>query len=65
MLPQHHKFIEVGQHNKPGLLKNLSMASMRMEKHKARRNTPFMRAATISARCHPYEYFGEASLLES
>jgi hypothetical protein len=49
----------------PGALKNRSMASMKMEKHRARRNTPLMRAATISARCHPYEYRGEAPLFDN
>ena len=45
-----------------GIEKKRSIASREMEKHSARRNTPLIKAARISARCHPYEYresFGE------
>lgn len=41
----------------PGVLKKRSIASMKIEKHRASKNTPFTRAARISARCQPYEYF--------
>lgn len=43
--------------NAPGLLKKRCIASIKIEKHKAKRKTPFTNAARISARCHPYEYF--------
>lgn len=37
----------------PGVLKKRSKASKEIEKHRARRKTPLMRAAKISALCHP------------
>lgn len=40
----------------PGEEKNLPTASNDMEKQRARRKTPLMSAARISALCHPYEY---------
>jgi hypothetical protein len=42
--------------DKPAVLKKRSIASRNIEKHRARRNTPLIKAARISARCHPYEY---------
>jgi hypothetical protein len=42
--------------NVPGVVKNRPIASRNIEKQRARRNTPFTRAARISALCHPYEY---------
>jgi hypothetical protein len=36
-----------------GAAKNRCIASMKMEKHRARRKTPLIKAARISARCHP------------
>jgi len=39
----------------PSVLKNLPTASKATEKQRARRKTPLMRAARISALCHPYE----------
>lgn len=39
--------------HEPGVLKNRPIASMKMEKHRASKKTPLMRAARISARCHP------------
>jgi hypothetical protein len=36
-----------------GVSKNLPIASRDMEKHRARRKTPFTRAARISALCQP------------
>jgi hypothetical protein len=36
-----------------GVLKKRSIASMKMEKQRARRKTPLMSAARISARCQP------------
>lgn len=41
----------------PDVLKKRSIASRKIEKHKARRKTPLIKAARISARCQPYEYF--------
>lgn len=45
--------------------KNLSIASIKMEQHKASRKTALTRAPKISARCHPYEYWSVASFWES
>jgi hypothetical protein len=39
-----------------GVVKNRPIASREIEKQRARRKTPLMRAARISALCHPYEY---------
>lgn len=48
-----------------GTLKNLSIASMNIEKQSASKKTPLINAARISARCQPYEYSGEATFLAS
>lgn len=42
--------------NSPVMLKNLSIASMKILKHRANRNTPLIKAPKISALCHPYEF---------
>jgi hypothetical protein len=46
----------------PGVVKNRPIASRDIEKQRARRKTPLMRAARISALCHPYEYRGSEEL---
>jgi hypothetical protein len=43
------------QVNSPGVEKKRPKASITIEKQSARRKTPFIRAARISALCHPYE----------
>lgn len=48
--------MDVRKATSPGVEKKRSIASREMEKHSARRKTPLIKAARISARCHPYEY---------
>lgn len=56
-----HTHVEHAGGHAPGVLKKRSMASIKMEKQSASRKTPLTRAARISARCHPYEYFVSVS----
>lgn len=42
-------------------LKNLSMASMKIEKQRASKKTPFTSAPRTSDLCHPYEFFAAVS----
>ena len=44
---------ELTGHHAPGVLKKRSKASINIEKHKANKNTPLIRAARISALCQP------------
>jgi hypothetical protein len=37
-----------------------AMASIPIEKHRARRKTPLIKAPKTSARCHPYESVADA-----
>jgi hypothetical protein len=37
----------------PAVLKKRSIASKKIEKHNASKKTPLIKAARISARCHP------------
>jgi hypothetical protein len=45
--------ISCNESHMPGVLKKRSKASSDIEKHNARRKTPLIRAARISALCHP------------
>lgn len=51
------KHFDSTQAHEPGTVTIRLIASRPIEKQSASKNTPFIKAPSTSARCHPYEYF--------